>query len=166
MSSTVRSPGSRLEQTRLGLASLATWSLRRWLVATVATVAAALLIGTPTGIVHTNFYTRMTPVTWWDYPVWALSAVLAGLTAGTYVRGRDGETSGPDRSRRTVGATLLAVFAVGCPICNKIVVAILGVSGALTYFGPVQPLLGIVSVGLLAAGLAIRLRTSVACSAP
>jgi hypothetical protein len=28
----------------------------------------------------------MTPVVWWDYPIWAISAVLFGLVAATYVR--------------------------------------------------------------------------------
>lgn len=107
----------------------------------------------------------MTPVTWWDYRFWALSAVLVGLTAATYVRARsDVEVAAADRSKRTLGATLLTVFAVGCPICNKLVVAVLGVSGALTYFAPVQPVLGVISVGLLATGLAFRLRGTVACA--
>ena len=71
-----------------------------------------------------------------------------------------------DTSGRTVGATLLSTFAVGCPVCNKLVVAVLGVSGALTYWAPTQPLLGVLSVGLLAAGLLIRLGGAVACAAP
>lgn len=127
-------------------------------------IGTALLTGVPTGIVKSGFYTRMTPVTWWDYPFWATAAVLVGLTAATYVRaGRPTVLPAPDRTKRTLGATLLSVFAVGCPICNKLVVAVLGVSGALTYFAPLQPLLGALSVALLAAGLAVRLRWAVAC---
>ena len=37
-------------------------------------------------------------------------------------------------------AQLLAFLAVGCPLCNKVVVLLLGASGALTYFEPIQPL--------------------------
>ena len=146
---------------------LRSWPARRWIVALLAGIAAALFIGVPTGIVHTSFYTRMTPVLWWNYLVWALSAVLVGLTAGTYVRVREvAEARVPDRSRRTIGATLLSTFAVGCPICNKLVVGLIGVSGALSYWAPLQPLLGVLSVGLLATGLVVRLRGAAACPLP
>jgi hypothetical protein len=159
------SPASPLGQTRLRVASLRTWSLRRWLVAVSAAVAAALIIGVPTGVVETSFYTRMTPVRWWDYPVWVISAVLVGLTAATYVR-MGPTSSGRDRGGRTLGGTLLSVFAVGCPVCNKLVVAVLGVSGALTYWAPIQPVLGILSIALLATGLLLRLGGAVSCPAP
>lgn len=150
---------------RLGVASIAAWPRRRWLLAIVVTAIAALIIGIPTGVVRTSFYHRMTPVTWWDYPVWALGAVLVGLTAATYLRVPDAPPA-PDRGGRTLGATVLSGFAVGCPICNKLVVGLIGVSGALNYWAPIQPLLGVLSIGLLSAGLAVRLRGAVACPTP
>lgn len=156
----------RLEQAHLAVASMRVWPARRWLVTFAAGGVAALVIGVPTGIIRTSFYTRMTPVVWWNYPVWAISALLVGLTAATYVRGRGAAPEGPDRTRRTMGATLLSVFAVGCPICNKLVVALIGVSGALSYWAPIQPILGVASLGLLASGLAVRLRGAVACPTP
>lgn len=158
--------GSRFQPTRAAVASFAAWPARRWLVAGMAGTIAALAMGIPTGIVRTSFYTRMTPVTWWDYPVWAGSAMLVGLTAATYVRGHEGVSSAPDRSGRTVGATLLSVFAIGCPVCNKLVVALIGVSGALSYWAPIQPVLGVLSLALLATGLRVRLRAYVACPRP
>ena len=155
-----RPPSPGLAQ---GLASVRLWSARQWLVALLAGGGAALVIGVPTGIIATSWYARMTPVTWWDYPIWALSSVLVGLTAATYVRSSGIQVSSPDRSRRTLGATLLSALAVGCPVCNKLVVSLVGISGALSYWAPVQPVLGTLSVGLLAVGLAVRLRGAVAC---
>ena len=164
--SSVSAPRSRLERTSLAVASMKTWPARRWVVAVVAGALAALAIGIPTGVVETSLYTRMTPVTWWDYPVWAVSAVLAGLTVATYVRvGRDGAPP-PDRAARSLGAVVLSTFAVGCPICNKLVVALVGVSGALNYWAPIQPALGVLGIVLLGAALAVRLSGSVACAAP
>ncbi len=151
---------------RTGAAGVRAWPARRWLVALSVTMAAALVIGVPTGVVPTSFYTRMTTVTWWDYPVWALSAVLVGLTAATYVRIAGPEREVPDRSPRTAGATLLSTFAVGCPICNKLIVALIGVGGAVSYWAPLQPILGVLSVGLLGTGLALRLSGSVVCRTP
>lgn len=151
---------------QLAFSLMRDWPPRRWLVAAGVAALAALFIGTPTGIVRTSLFTRMTPVTWWDYPVWAISAVLVGLTAATYVRVGDVPPAGPDRARRTLGATVLAGLAVGCPICNKVVVGLIGVSGALSYWAPLQPVLGMLSVALLLAGLAVRLRGLVACRLP
>lgn len=142
-----------------------TWPARRWFVAVAAAAAAALVIGVPTGIIDTSFYTRMTPVRWWDYPVWAISAILVGLTVATYVR-VDAAPPLHSRAGRTVGGTVLATFAVGCPVCNKLVVGVLGASGALAYWAPIQPLIGILSVALLATGLLLRLRSDVSCALP
>ena len=145
-----------------------TWPARRWAVTAAVTVMAAIVIGVPTGVVQTPFYTRMTPVLWWNYPVWLVSSVLEGLLVATYVR------VGPDQAReiapaerprtaRALGAGLLSAFAVGCPICNKLVVLALGVSGALAYFAPVQPVLAAASVALLLHALVRRLRTANVC---
>lgn len=99
-------------------------------MAAATTVLAALFIGVPTAIVRTGLFARMTPATWWDYPVWAVSAALVGLTVATYVRADGAMSLGADRSRRTLGAAVLSGLAVGCPVCNKLVVAVVGVSGA------------------------------------
>jgi hypothetical protein len=153
----IERPASQLAAAR---GQLALWPPRRWFAAALATIATAAAMGIPTGVIRTSFYTRMTPVTWWDYPVWAVSALTIGLLAATYVAvgRRDGRGS-----QRLFGGGLLSTFAIGCPICNKIVVALIGVSGALNYWAPLQPLLGVVSVALLLTTLAVRLRGERGC---
>ena len=135
---------------------------RRVVVGVSAAVVVALLIGIPTGIIETPWYTRMTPVLWWNFPVWALSSLLTGALAATYVRDPSVPVP-PTEGGKTVTGTMLSLFAVGCPICNKLVVLALGVSGALTWFAPIQPLLAAASLGLLAYALWARRRTAVAC---
>jgi hypothetical protein len=110
------------------------WSIRRWVVAGIASALTALFIGVPTGIVRTGFYTRMTPVLWWNYPIWV--------------------------------ASLLSLLAVGCPVCNKLVVLAVGATGAMNLWAPVQPVLGVVSLTLLLWAFARRLRSEVACAVP
>lgn len=147
-----------------------TWPARRWAVALVVAVVAAIVIGVPTGIIRTSLYTRMTPVLWWNYPVWLLSSMLEGLLVATYVRaGEPTETEAPaaptpPRTARALSAGVLSAFAVGCPICNKLVVLALGVSGALSYFAPVQPVLAVASLALLGHALVRRIRTANACA--
>lgn len=65
---------------------MGSWPARRWAVAAAVAVLAALVIGVPTGVVASPFYTRMTPVLWWNYPVWLVSSLLEGLLVATYVR--------------------------------------------------------------------------------
>ncbi len=142
---------------------LRSWTANRWLVAGAATALAALAMGIPTGVVRTSLYRRMTPVTWWDYPIWAASAVLVGLLAATYVRARPVLQGGGGRA---LGGGMLATLAIGCPVCNKIVVALIGVSGALDYWAPLQPILGLSSIALLVVALVVRLRGEISCAAP
>lgn len=123
----------------------------------------AILSGTPTDIVDTPLFVRMTPVVWWDYPFWAAGAVLVGLLAATYVPPAGAERPGGAQGEKLLGGSLLSVFAVGCPVCNKLVVLALGTGGAMTYFAPLQPVLGFVSVGLLLYALRARLSAAEAC---
>jgi len=55
------------------------------------------------------------------------------------------------------------VFAVGCPVCNKLVVLALGAGGALTYFAPVQPVMALLTLGLLLYALRARLAGEKSC---
>ena len=56
-----------------------------------------------------------------------------------------------------VGAGVLSLLAVGCPVCNKLVVLAIGVTGAMTIWAPLQPLLGVVSLVLMGWALWRRL---------
>lgn len=123
-------------------------------------VAMALLTGIPTVLVPNDWLTRMTPIQEYAYPAWAASALLSGLLVASYggLRAAGCSTvTGGGHSPGLLGATL-TWFAVGCPICNKLVVAAVGVSGALTWFAPLQPWLAAASLLSLVGALAWRLR--------
>ena len=140
------------------------WSYPQWTVAVVATVVTALLTGLPTEMIGNPWFVRMTPVLWWNRPVWLLTAVLAGLLLATYVgtTSREG-ADGRSTSRRGGIGGALGYLAIGCPVCNKIVVVALGTSGALNWFAPLQPVLAVGSLVLLAVALRARLRSVTAC---
>jgi hypothetical protein len=121
----------------------------------------AVLVGVPTGVVDTPLFTRMTPVHGWEYLVLAATVLLAAVWA--WLPGRARGTAG------VTGAGVLSALAIGCPVCNKLVVALLGVSGALGIWAPIQPALAVVSV--IALGLAVWLRwragrTPTSCPVP
>ena len=141
---------------------LLTWPVRRWLVAIATAVAFVLVVAVPTDLIDTPVFGREVPPTWWAWPSLLVSSLLAGLLVATYVRA----PAKPDRpsSRRGGWAGgLLTYFAVGCPVCNKLVLVALGTSGALNWFEPVQPLLQVAAIAALAWALRTRLRTESAC---
>ncbi len=146
-----------------GLAALrTTLDARFWLVAIVGTVGALLALGLPTAIIPSPFFTRMTPTDATNLIVWLASAPMMGLVAATYVRPPGHKTvhvTGSSATGRVTVGGIAAFLAIGCPVCNKLVVAALGVSGALTIFGPLQPLIGGASLALLGATLVWRLRS-------
>jgi hypothetical protein len=108
---------------------------------------------------------RPVPVTWWSYPTLIVTAVLGGLLAGTYVRrGSAPSVDEIDTPTRNGGvAGLLSFFAVGCPVCNKLLIVALGTTGARQWFEPIQPLLAVASIVLLAWALRARLRSVESC---
>ena len=149
------------------LDALRRWTPRQFLVAAAAAVVIALLIGLPTDVIPNPVFGRPVPVTWWSYPTLIITAVLGGLLAGTYVR-RDtssleaiDEIDAPSRNGGIAG--LLSFFAVGCPVCNKLVIVALGTTGARQWFEPIQPILAVASIALLAWALRARLRSAGSC---
>lgn len=139
----------------------------RALVSFVAgTVFVALLTGIPTDVVPNDWYTRMTPVEGYAVPVWATVSVLSGILAASLWGVRTAVC--PTRGSGAFGS-LGAAFswlAIGCPLCNKLVILAIGASGALTFFAPLQPWLAALSVGLLLASIAWRWRALLAVSSP
>jgi len=127
-------------------AQLATWPTRRWLAGAVAAVATVLLVAIPTDMLANPYFTRSMPVTWWAWPVLAVTAVLSGLLMATYVAVPQIAFPAAQRSTRLGWLGMLATFfAVGCPVCNKLVV------------------LALASLILLIVALRVRLKGLAAC---
>ena len=117
-------------------------------------VGIVLLVGIPTELIPNPWFVRMMEVRPEDYVFLGITALLGGALAATYAF----PAACPRYEGRFAASGFLTVLAVGCPICNKLVVLALGTTGAMTWFEPVQPLLALISVGLLAFVLAVRVR--------
>ncbi|MDG4860785.1 hypothetical protein P8605_21900, partial [Streptomyces sp. T-3] len=91
----------------------------RWAVALGAAALCALLIGLPTALIPNPVFGREIPPEWWSLPVLVGSALLSGVLVATYVR------TGLERPRSTSrlgpAGAVLSFLAVGCPVCNKLV---------------------------------------------
>lgn len=143
------------------LTAFASWTLRRWLVAAGVALLTFVALGLSTAIIPNPVFGRSIPPTDWAMEVLIVTSVLTGLLTATYVS-TGAPAQGLDR-RGTVGA-LLAYFAIGCPVCNKLVLIALGTTGAVQFFAPVQPYLAVAGLVVLAWALMVRLRGEMTCA--
>ncbi|TQO18819.1 hypothetical protein FB472_0342 [Rhodoglobus vestalii] len=173
----------------LGLAvqALRAWTPRQIFVAATATIAVGVVIGIATVLIPNTLFTREIPPVWWNYPVWVVTSAMTGILIATYIRppssaatgdlqGADVDATAPapssrEREERRTGrfaitGGMLAWFAVGCPVCNKIALLALGYTGALAWFAPLQPFLAAGALIFSAVAMVWRLRGQIACPAP
>lgn len=134
---------------------------RHCVVAVAATIGTALAVGVPSALIPNPWFVRMTAAPWWSYVVWVLTAVMSAALVVTFVGGGSGASPAPGRSG--IAATVGSALAVGCPVCNKLVVAALGVSGALNLWAPMQPVLAAASLTVLGWALWRRVCARRAC---
>ena len=133
-----------------------------WPRAALFGAIAAILIAVPSDLIDTPIFGRPVAVRWIDYVILAVTSALIGLVFAIRPE--------PAASTELVAATerqgtgtiwggFVSFLAVGCPVCNQAVVALVGVSGALSWWAPVQPFVGLLALALLLYTLRKRLNT-------
>lgn len=129
--------------------------IRFVLLAAAGAVVVAVALGIPTATIPNPVFHRIIDAGASNYFFWAATSVVTGALLATYALPRVVK----DRAAEAgLGGGFLAYLAVGCPLCNKAVVALLGASGAVTVFQPIQPFLGALGLLLASIALAVRLR--------
>ena len=144
------------------VSALRSWTSTHWLVASVGGLTTFLALGLPTDVIDNPVFGRAIDETPWAMPVLVVTSVLAGLVLGTYVNARPFDRAAKSGSF----GGLLAYFAIGCPVCNKLVLLALGTTGAVNYFEPVQPYLAAVGIVALAYAFHKRITTADSCELP
>ena len=135
------------------------------------TLATGLVFGMVTAIIPNPVFGRSVAPTTFAIWTWLLSAPLMGLVMATYTARPAvpqspievvgiGPAAAAERQTTTLGsiAGLGAFLAIGCPVCNKVALLLLGASGAMSVYAPIQPYIGLASLALLAVTVAWRLR--------
>jgi len=123
---------------------------------------AALAIATITALYPNPLFRRMTPVRQQDWGFLLATSALMGVLGATYMI----PAASASCEKRVAGGGLLSLLAIGCPVCNKVVVLLLGGSGALTYWAPIQPLVALAGLMLLVWAVRQRLAALPAEAAP
>lgn len=142
--------------------ALFSWSARRWVVSVVAAIVTYLVVGLPTAVIENPIFGRAVEVTPWSVPALVITSVLFGLLVASYFRN---DVITPEEKSIKIGGigAVLSYLAVGCPVCNKLVLIALGSTGAIKYFAPVQPFLAWLAVILLAFAVQQRLAKESSC---
>jgi hypothetical protein len=133
-----------------------------------------LAFGLVAAIIPNPVFGRQIPPEPFAIAVWLVSAPLMGLLGATYsapaipaatatrlmplIIDLAGDASHRQGTILGTVAGLGAFLAIGCPVCNKVALVLLGAGGAMTVFAPLQPLIGAASLVLLAGTLAWRFR--------
>lgn len=163
--------------------ALRLWNLRQMRAALLAAVFIGVLIGIVTVLIPNPIFARDIPPVWWNYPVWILTSLVSGLLMATYIRpssvhalptqdasvkagGSDAMDPKNRQGKLGMAGAFLSWFAVGCPVCNKLALLAFGYSGAVTYFAPVQPILGLAALLLAGIALVWRLKGQIICPMP
>lgn len=155
---------------RAELAALADRRLLAWTA--VLALVSGLVFGLVSAMIPNPVFGRSVAPEPFAYWVWILSAPLMGLVLATYLVPPSPARSGiaqplamgeiaavERRSTRLGGAASFAAFlAIGCPVCNKVALVLLGASGAMSFWAPLQPIVGAASLVLLVVTAAWRLR--------
>ena len=142
-----------------------------WPRAVVFAAVAAVIIAVPSDLIDTPIFGRPVAVRWIDYVILAVTSALIGLIFAIRPEAPESTELAAVAERqgtRTIWGGFVSFLAVGCPVCNQAVVALVGVSGALSWWAPVQPFVGLLAVALLLYTLRKRLNTYklVACPVP
>ena len=141
-------PATRVAELRMALGM---FGLPGWSLAIVGAVATLLLVGLIASLFENPLFDRKLAARPQDYVIWVSTALLGGLILGTFAVAPALTNQG-----KAASGGVLSAIAVGCPICNKVAVTLLGTSGALNFFGPTQIFIGIASLLLLAWTLLLR----------
>ena len=137
-------------------------------------LASLLAFGLVTAILPNPVFGRQIPPEPFAIWVWLASAPLMGIVMATYtappppavrplMMDTPGDVERDERRSSALGtvAGLGAFLAIGCPVCNKLALVLLGWGGAMSVYAPLQPVIGAASLVLLVGTLAWRFRSRV-----
>lgn len=121
-------------------------------------VGTVLLFGAVTGLIPNRIYVRMVERTPADYLFLLATAAFAAVFV--YQRSL---TDDPIGDRYAASGIVGGFLAFGCPICNVVLLALFSSSALMTYFDPLRPVLGVLSVAAFGGLLYYQRRRCEAC---
>lgn len=122
-------------------------------IAFLTSLVTFLIFGSITSLVPNPFFTRMFPPTFLDFTFLTLTSLMLGTYVSLHFYHKEKVRSLGKCDYAAVGGTVSSFLAFSCPVCNLLLVSLFGATALLTYFQPLQPVLGF--LGIIILGLAI-----------
>lgn len=120
-----------------------------------------LLFGIPTALLPNPWFRRMIPARAADYVFLLLnSALLAGYIA-LHLYEKHELRKGADALAASGG--LLNILAVGCPVCNALLVALFGTSAIMAYIEPARVWIGVATSLLVGVAVYLKIKKVKSC---
>src|SRR5260370_39236030 len=118
------------------------FGFRFWSLCALDTAGSALFLGVPTLLIPNHLFSRTVPTSPQDYVIWIASVLRLGPLLALMTlypmpspKAAQGKRS-LARSGRAFGGAVLSFFCVGCPVCTRAVVLMLGPGGAMPAYNP------------------------------
>ncbi len=108
----------------------------------IFTISLILIFGIPTSLIPNPIFHRMTPSTPLDYFFLLTTSFLGGLYFAI-------PASACPHDAKAAGGGILGLLAFACPVCDKLLVLLLGTTFLMAYFDPLRPILGAISILVL-----------------
>jgi hypothetical protein len=116
---------------------------------TATAAAMFVLLGTVAALWNNPLFTRMTPAGGFEIALLLLQSLLAGLYVGL---------PHSPCGKRTAGAgAIIGFLGIACPVCNKVLVLLIGGALLLEYFEPVRLYVALGGAALLALAVWLKL---------
>ena len=124
--------------------------LKSAIIGSLVALIIFFIFGIVTVLIKNPFFARMTSVYWYDYIFLVLTSLLSGAYIGLWYYNKNNQKNINSKCNyAATGGAVGGFFSFGCAICNKLLIWLLGLSGVIAYFIPIQPILGVISIGLL-----------------
>ncbi len=136
-------------------------------IGSVAAIIAFFLFGIPTAVIPNSYFFRMSPVTIFDYIFLPINSVLFGaFIALLFYQGnykRLIKLKNTKTESAATGAAFVNVLALGCPICNVVLVSLFSTTALMTYLEPARPALSVLTAGILGTAIYFKAKSIKEC---
>lgn len=136
-------------------------------IGSVAAIIAFFLFGIPTAVIPNSYFFRMSPVTIFDYVFLPVNSILLGtFIALLFYQGnykRLTKLKNTKTESAATGAAFVNVLALGCPICNVVLVSLFSTTALMTYFEPLRPALAVLTAGILGTAIYFKAKSIKEC---
>lgn len=126
-----------------------TVSVRNYARGVAAAAAMFVVLGTVAALWTNPLFTRMTPAGGFEIALLLLQSVLAGAYVGL--------PQSPCGKRTAGAGAIIGFLGIACPVCNKVLVLLIGSALLLEYFEPVRLYVALAGAALLALAVWLKL---------